>query len=187
MTESPLKEARLAEKTFRLMFDTETARRWQAESANYRAAVDRAVWAMRSAGISVSQIAVDYGTKNRNTIYDILGRMETFISSSAPDSTSWLKVERNLKAQEREGTPNAWTATVQAWDDFRRPDALSALAKTGSDVYSGWLTFYVRPNDSIYIIDAEHSGSPLHKEIIAWQDDSPLVQQIKTQMKEATE
>lgn len=181
MNEHPINEARLAEKTFRLMFDIETAKRWQTESANYRAAVDRAVWAARKAGMPVTKIADEYGTKNRNTIYDILNRMETFVSTVTPASTSWLKLEPNVKARD-DGYPNAWTATVQMWDDFTTPGALTALDKTDSDHYSGWLAFFLRHDGRISIIEAEHPGSPLHKEIIAWQEDSPLVQQIKTQM-----
>lgn len=190
MAESPVKEARIAEKMFKLMFDTNTERRWQTESANYRSAVDHAVWAMRKAGVSVSKIAQEYGTKDRGTIYDIINRMETFVSTVTPaGDTSWLRLVSNPEAKAKAVAAGnisdewpCWTATVQSWDDFRRPEALSALAKTDSDHYSGWLTFCVRPNNTIHIVEAEHPGSPLHKEIIAWQADSPLVQEIKTQM-----
>ena len=179
----PLNEARRAEKTFRLTFEIDTERRWQTESANYRSAVDRAVWDMRQAGVSVSKIAQSYGTKDRGTIYDIISRMEAFVSVGTPEATAWLKVEPNVKAR-ADGYPSAWIATVQAWNDFTRPDALSALEKTDSDTYSGWLAFSIRPDGRISIIEAEHPGSPLHKEVIAWQEDSPLVQQIKTQMED---
>jgi len=186
MIVSPITKARLFEKTLRFEFEREKEIEWAARSASARTAIEQAIWAARDAGVPVTKIAEEYGTKDRGTIYDILNKKATLVNVTS-EIESMLRIVPNPDAHAKGGYPDdwaAWTVTVQAWDDFTRPDALTALEKTDSDKYSGWLTFCVRPNGSIHIIATEHLGSPLHKEVIAWQDDSPLVQQIKTQMED---
>lgn len=189
MIVSPITKARLFEKTLRFEFEREKEIEWAVRSAGARTAIEQAIWAARDAGVPVTKIAEEYGTKDRGTIYDILNKKATLVSVVG-DNPTWLRLVSNPEARAKAVTMGliaddwpCWTVTVQQWDDFKRPDALTALDKTSSDHYSGYLTFCVRSKDgSIYIVEAEHPGGPLHKEVVAWQSDSPLVQQIKTQM-----
>jgi len=182
--ETAISDARLRVDSFRHEFEERKKIEYQEASALVRLNLYQTIWNARDKGVPVSRIAQAYGTTDRATIYTIIAKRQT-LAYVAPLVGSRLTLVSNPEAHAKGGYPDdwsAWTVTVQSWDDFTRPDALTALEKTDSESYSGWLTFCVRPNASIHIIEAEHPGSPLHKEVIAWQEDSPLVQQIKTQM-----
>lgn len=69
-----LQMARENRKVFVETFEEEKAREFAEKVAAYDAQINSIVWEMHESGKSVSEIAREYGTKSRSTIYEILKR-----------------------------------------------------------------------------------------------------------------
>jgi hypothetical protein len=72
-----LEEARAKMADFQLTFKARMKALEKRESAELQAAIDREVYALADAGMSVSAIAREYGTSDWNTIKKILDRRVT--------------------------------------------------------------------------------------------------------------
>ena len=75
MTDTRVSRARAAEKLLRAKFEIAKEEEWQTLSRAARAEVEHAVWEAALSGLSTAQIAREYGTTNRGTIYAIIRRL----------------------------------------------------------------------------------------------------------------
>lgn len=87
---SRITQAREAAKILRIRWEAEMEREWAKRSAVAEQAVADAVWEARQAGVSVAQIAREYGTKNRGTIYAILKEQEALRAYTGTTDTPTL-------------------------------------------------------------------------------------------------
>lgn len=72
--------------SLRADFEEQKAREWAEIKAKAQVALDEAVWRARKSGKSVYAIAKEYGTTNRNTIYEILKRAQDYQTLIAPET-----------------------------------------------------------------------------------------------------
>lgn len=81
---SEIQDAKRTLFNLRADFEARKAREWEEVRTKAQVALDEAVWKARKSGKSVYAIAKEYGTTNRNTIYDILKRAENYQNLVAP-------------------------------------------------------------------------------------------------------
>lgn len=103
-----LAQARANLKAFQMAFEEEKAQEYAEKSAAYRAQIDVAVWEMHDNGASISAIAQEYGTKSRNTIYEIIRRKPENLAPTSPEPSERFTV---ADAGQREDNAPMYTVT----------------------------------------------------------------------------
>jgi len=84
---SLITRARWAEYMLRMTFDVKKKEEWKDVSATARAVVNQAVWNAYNAGIPVTRIALEYGTRSRGTIYDIINHERARLAAEVTEKT----------------------------------------------------------------------------------------------------
>lgn len=166
MTDSEITKARAAEKMLRATFETAKEREWRQVSAAAHARTVDAVWAARQSGVSVAQIAREYGTTSRGTIYDLLKEREAYT-----DLTTSIPTEPTITVEpftDPNGYPNTYRVTVSNY---------------GPTLYNGKIDVYrVNPEAPIMPMpDSFEPGAVLHSDII--KREPRIIDPIKEAMK----
>lgn len=72
----------------REIFEREKREEWLTLSARLETALEDAVWAGKQAGMTISALAAEYGTKDRGTIYRLLAKRD-FGTHGSATGTAW--------------------------------------------------------------------------------------------------
>lgn len=123
-----LSQARASLKEFQASFEYEKAKEYAERSQAYQAQIDTVVWQMHENGDSIAAIAAEYGTKNRNTIYEILRRKPQNLALPTPAE----RYKIDPQGEHADGSP-LYTVT-----DTETGDSVTvAVPPTGVPVTSG--------------------------------------------------
>lgn len=148
---SEIQDAKRTLFNLRADFEARKAREWEEVRTKAQVALDEAVWNARKSGKSVYAIAKEYGTTNRNTIYDILKRAENYQSLIAPEPTSDTETEpANYVLSDLDA--RTWLVTDST--NGRTVEVSKATRKPGANVGSPALGLEMRrdPNHDAWAV-----------------------------------
>lgn len=153
MTETPIERARAAERLLRSRFEHQKAQEWAVVSATAKSETAKAVYDAHDAGISVTQIAKEYGTKNRGTIYDILKQRTAYNALLVSEPITITPLDNGNVC-----------ISVHNYADW---------TQTAPEPYSGSINLNLTTQVPV-VGSASTEGGPLHRELASAPLTSPL-------------
>lgn len=165
--------AREAEKMLRLRFEAEKQTEWLEVSSQARHEVESAVWEAYQAGTPVTQIAVQYGTKNRGTIYEIINKRKQYqalMPVIEPTERDLFTVDRvpdhpSGRSVYKITTDKAWTGGAHTATLYVEPE-----------MEANGMTY---PEEAMFLDDVDATRTPLHDELRNNWTTSPIAARIK--------